>query len=394
LPKRKQSLILFVLAWNFAAIASAAEPDWPTQLIGYTELQTNLPGGRHANARTMRATVSDVSGEHRRLIAAELVDDPNAWTQFAGWSPDGQMAIVSRAWQDPENATWEEEHKQFRMQPQSWQVDANLVEIASGKTVNVTGVERVSNYNGGLFFWPGDATKLGFTALISGNSHPFRMDIDGSNKVDLTSGPSQFTYGFSSSPDGKRVAYHKNYQIYLADADGSNAVQVNTGHPFNFGPTWSPDGKWLLFVSGEHYNCHVHVVQADGSNFKKLADRGGYRGVMEFLDVPDFHGGSSDVPVWAADGQSVFHTAKVADRVELIRTALSGEQTQLTTTAAGTLHYHPTPSADGQWLLYGSKREGVRQLFVMRLADHAERQITNLEPGHGACWAHWQPRPN
>jgi hypothetical protein len=41
--------------------------------------------------------------------------------------------------------------------------------------------------------------------------------------------------------------------------------------------------------------------------------------------------------------------------------------------------------------LYGSKRDGVRQLFVMRLADRVERRITDLSAGRGAMWPHWQP---
>jgi len=51
------------------------------------------------------------------------------------------------------------------------------------------------------------------------------------------------------------------------------------------------------------------------TELRKLADRGGYRRVVEFLDVPDFHGGSSDVPMWTVDGQSVFYTALVDRRV-------------------------------------------------------------------------------
>jgi hypothetical protein len=39
--------------------------------------------------------------------------------------------------------------------------------------------------------------------------------------------------------------------------DGSNAVQVPTARPFNLAPAWSPDGQWLLFVAGEHDNCHL-----------------------------------------------------------------------------------------------------------------------------------------
>jgi len=381
----------FVLALLLmpGVLAFAAEPNQP--LIGYTELQTDLPGGRHANVRTMRAMLVRADGSGRRAIAADLADEPDSWTQFGGWSPDGRTAIVSRGWQSPANAAWEEEHKTFRFSAEGWSLDSHLVDLASGRAENITAVERVSFYNGGLFFWPGDATKLGFTALIGGNSHPFRMDRDGRNKVDLTKESQEFAYGFSSSPDGKRVAYHKNYKVFLAAADGSNAREVVTTQPFNFVPTWSPDGEWVLFLCGEHYNCHPHVVRADGTGLRKLADRGGYRGVIEFLDVPDFHGGSSDVPVWSADGKSIFYTAKVGESVELFRIPIAGEPEQLTRSSKGTLHYHPQPSADGQRLLYGSKRDGVRQLFVRELKSGREQQITDLAKGSGAMWGHWQP---
>ncbi len=364
----------------------------PRPLIGYTELRTNVPGGRHVNIRTMRAMVVNADGSGRRLVGEVLAREPDSWTQFAGWSPDGKTAIIGRGWQSPDNAQWEEEHKTFRFTKEGWLYDSYLMDLATGQATNVTAVERVSFYNSGLFFWPNDKTKLGFTALIDGNSHPFRMDRDGRNKTNLTRDSKEFAYGFNSSSDGKRIAYHKNYQVFLADADGSNAVQVQTGQPFNFAPTWSPDGQWVLFVCGEHYNCHPHIVRADGTGLKKLADRSGYRGVIEFLDVPDFHGGSSDIPVWSADGKSVFYTAQVGLSVELIQVTLSGQSEQLTKSADGTLHYHPQSSRDGKWLLYGSKRDGVRQLFAMRLADRVEQRLTDLKPGHAAMWPHWQER--
>ena len=119
----------------------------------------------------------------------------------------------------------------------------------------------------------------------------------------------------SISPDGKRGAYEDpDYQLFLADADGSNAKQVKTGQRFHLMPSWSPDGAWVLFVAGEHYDCHPHVVKADGTGLKKLASRNGYRGVIDYLDVYDFHDGSSDLPVWAPDSKSVFYTAKVGQQ--------------------------------------------------------------------------------
>jgi TolB protein len=363
---------------------------FPSQALGYTELRTDLPGGRHANVRTMRAVVVKADGSGRRPVEEELVDSPDVWTQFAGWSPDGERAIICRGWQSPENARWEEEHKTFRMEPGRWLLDSYLLDMATGKLTNVTGVERVSHYNGGLFFLP-QGRGLGFTPLINGVSKPFVMDLDGRHKRDVSGQAGGFAYGYSASPDGQWISYHEDYQIFIAKAGGSGKKRIETGNPFNFGPQWSGDGQWLLFVSGVHGQSNPYVVRRDGTGLRRLADLGGYQGWILFLDVADFHQGSSDVPVWAADGRSVFYTARVGKNVELLQVALDGRPEQLTKSPDGTLHYHPRPSPDGRWLVYGSKRDGVRQLFLMRLADRFEMRLTDLKPGHAAMWPHWQP---
>ena len=370
------------------AAEERAEASLP--LIGYTELATDRPGGRHANVGTMRAMLVKADGTERRAIAAELARDTNSWTQFAGWSPDGRRAVVVTGWNDPANARWEEEHRTFRMEPGRWLVDTCLVDPAGGAPTNLTAIDRVSHYNSGLFFLP-DGRGLGFTALIDGKSKPFVMDLDGRHKRDLSGPDAGFAYGYSASPDGRWISYHEDYQIYVARADGSGKRRLETGHAFNFGPRWSADGEWLLFVSGVRGHSNPYAVRPDGTGLRQLADLNGYQGWILFLDVDDFHEGSSDVPVWAAEGHRVFYTARVGSNVELFQVTLDGAPEALTRSPEGTLHYHPTPSPDGRWLAYGSKRHGVRQLYVMRLADRAEWPITTLTPGHAAMWPQWQP---
>ena len=388
----RPAMILLIVA-AMARPCAGAEPPGKDSPHRLHRVPHRSPGGpacerRHHALADGRRDRRDRPAAHRRGGSSR---EPNTWTQFAGWSPDGRLAIVGRGWESPENAHWEEEHKQFRYTADGWLYDMNLVDLAGGSATNLTAIDRVSFHNSGLFFWPGDSSQLGFQALIDGNSHPFRMDRDGKNKRDLTRGSREFAYGFSASKDGRRIAYHKSYQVYVADADGSNARPIVTGHPFNFAPQWSADGTHLLFVAGEHYNCHPYVVRADGTGLRKLADRGGYRGVIEFLDVPDFHGGSSDIPAWSTDGTAVYYTAQVGTNVELFRVSLDGRSERLTRTPAGSLHYHPTPSPDGRYLAFGSLRGGVRQLYVMRLSDGSERRITDLAHGHAAMWPHWQP---
>ncbi|MFO0907426.1 MAG: hypothetical protein U0794_03545 [Isosphaeraceae bacterium] len=384
-------LLAVALAGMAASRSLAADPPrgpW----IGYTEFRTDLPGGRHANVATMRATLIRRDGTERRILVPELAREPGSWTQFAGWSPDGQTAIVGRGWESADNARWEEEHRTFRYVESGWLYDMNLVDPDRGTATNLTAIDRVSFHNTGLFFWPGDPKRLGFQALIDGNSHPFVMDRDGRNKRDLTLGSKEFAYGFNASPDGRRIAYHQGYQLVLADADGSQARRVETGRPFNFAPQWSPDGSLVLFLSGEHYDCHPYLVQADGSGLRKLADRGGYRGVIEFLDVPDFHGGSSDIPVWSPDGAWVFFTSQVGKQVELFRIRREGGTPErLTSSKEGVRHYHPVPSPDGRFVAFGSLDQGVRQLDLMELAHRTTSRLTGLTRGHGAMWPHWQP---
>jgi TolB protein len=333
----------------FAADRDDTPPDL---LIGYTEFRTDRPGGRYVSEATMRAVVVKADGTGRRVLAEELTREKGSWTQFVGWSLDGKAARLSRNWKSEEVGKWEEEHKTFRPTGEGFRHDVYLVDLASGKATKQTPVE--------------DKKK---NELIKNLVH-----------------------GLSVSPDGKRSAFEDpGYRLYLADGDGSNAKQVKTGLRFHLMPSWSPDGSWVLFVAGEHYDCHPHVLKADGTGLKKLASRNGYRGVIDYLDVYDFHDGSSDLPVWAPDSKFVFYTAKVGSNVELYRVTLDGKSEQLSDRPVGAMHYHPAPSPDGKWVVYGSKRDGVRQLYVMRLSDKKERRITDLKKGHAAMWPHWQP---
>ncbi|MBX9623003.1 MAG: hypothetical protein K2X82_04235 [Gemmataceae bacterium] len=362
----------------------------PVPLIGYTEGRNDLEGGQFVNWVTNRACVVGADGTGRRVLAEGLTKKPYAWTQFAGWSPDGKTAVVGSHWESPENAAWEREHKTFRM-TEGWLSDACLLDPATGRVTNVTAVDRVSNYNSAGF--TPDGKKLLMTSLIGGVSKPFVMDLDGRNKRDVSGGGTGFTYGLNASPDGKRIAYHENYQVYVSDADGGAKRKVETGNPFNFVPQWSPDGGWLLFVSGENYDCHPHVVRADGTGLRKLADRGGYRGVVERLKHPDFHSESSDLPVWAADGRHVYYTAKVGGSVELMRVDLDGNVTRLTDSKPGTRHYHPAASPDGKWVLFGSDRSGTMQLYVAAADGKDGRAVTTVPAGSAAMHGHWQPLP-
>jgi Tol biopolymer transport system component len=135
-------------------------------------------------------------------------------------------------------------------------------------------------------------------------------------------------------------------------------------------------------------------VKSDGTGLRKLADRGGYRGVIERLKTPDFHSESSDVPVWSPSGKHVYYTAKVGESIELMRVSPTGEPEQLTHSEPGTKHYHPSVSPDGNWILFGSNRSGIMQLYVAKADGQAAYPITSVPSNSCAMHGSWQPKPS
>ena len=77
-------------------------------------------------------------------------------------------------------------------------------------------------------------------------------------------------------------------------------------------------------------------------------------------------------------------------RSELVVLDLASGQTSVIY-AAQELLEAPNWTLDGGWLVYGSMRDGVRQIYVRNLAGGKEKRLTDLRPGHAAMWPHWRP---
>ena len=103
------------------------------------------------------------------------------------------------------------------------------------------------------------------------------MDADGDNKQNLTKNASH-DENPSWSPDGKRIVFaswrDRNAEIYVMEADGNNPRNL-TNHPFkDWDPSWSPDGRRIVFVSDREVdgNPDIFVINANGGNPKNLTN--------------------------------------------------------------------------------------------------------------------------
>jgi Tol biopolymer transport system component len=80
------------------------------------------------------------------------------------------------------------------------------------------------------------------------------------------------------SPDGTRMAFARpkgedpdTIDIVVANADGSHRRSVIDTAGEDWGPYWSPDGRWISFTSTLHGgDPDVYVARADGSELHNL----------------------------------------------------------------------------------------------------------------------------
>ena len=86
------------------------------------------------------------------------------------------------------------------------------------------------------------------------------------------------------SPDGKNVVYTVSSpvmapdksefvtQIWLANTDGSEPVQLTYAEKSSDNPRWSPDGKMLAFTSGRSGKTNLYVLRIAGGESEQLTD--------------------------------------------------------------------------------------------------------------------------
>src|SRR5215218_8947279 len=64
------------------------------------------------------------------------------------------------------------------------------------------------------------------------------------------------------SPDGKHVAYVAGGQLWVADADGSNAKQLTRLNGGATGPVWAPTSDRIAFTSAVYPDCSNDACNA------------------------------------------------------------------------------------------------------------------------------------
>ncbi|HEX5720952.1 MAG TPA: hypothetical protein VF179_32660 [Thermoanaerobaculia bacterium] len=215
--------------------------------------------------------------------------------------------------------------------------------------------------------WSPDGTRIVFQALRDGNEEIYVMNADGSNQVNVTRHPSNDSHPYWS-PDGKRIIFNTNRdtgetdEVYTMQADGTDLRRLTTNDIWDTYASWSPDGKKILLrkrikepgIDGEgkpmDFNSEIFVMEADGS------------GAVNLSRNPAFDGW----PSWSPDGRRILFSSNRSGTFGVYVMNADGSGVQpLMMSQPGEEHTKPIWSRDGKKIVCTRTKDGNVEIFTL-----------------------------
>jgi len=235
-----------------------------------------------------------------------------------------------------------------------------------------------------LPYWSPDGTKIAFVACnelivtIEGETAIscaagdtcgiYVMDANGSNLrsfAEVVNDPDAFWF-FTWSPNGSKIAFMSsrdgNYEIHVANADGSNQHNITNNPANDVYPVWSPDGKKIAFISWRDGNPGIYLMNADGSDQRKLTDLTTYH---IFLWS------------WSHDSTKIAFTLYENDNLEIYIVNIDGSNLRnLTNHPAGDFIWFSPWSPNDAKIVFASDRDGIGAIYVMNADGSNQQRLT------------------
>jgi len=151
-----------------------------------------------------------------------------------------------------------------------------------------------------------------------------------------------------------RVAYvtvqgqgkDKRYVLQVADADGHNPRSVFSSDQPVMSPSWSPDNRYLAYVSFEGHRASVYIQELATGKRQKVSSEQGINGA----------------PSWSPDGKQLALVLSKDGNPEIyILDIASKKLTRVTRNRS--IETEPVWSRDGNALIFTSDRSGAPQLY-------------------------------
>jgi hypothetical protein len=181
------------------------------------------------------------------------------------------------------------------------------------------------------------------------------------------------------SPDGRRIAFarytpSRDLELYLMDADGSNAARLTSGLPLH-SPSWSPAGDAIALAGGHSlcvYECGIYVLALTGAG-------GTLRHIAEMGADPAWSPDGSRIAFVGLSGDDGYQTLRVMN-------ADGSANRELTPIDEGAI-YRPTWSPDGQRIAFSKCIGGGCDILVVNADGSGLTGLTRTRNAQGPAWS-------
>jgi len=149
-----------------------------------------------------------------------------------------------------------------------------------GEAVKITDLEN--GLAGASPVWSPDGTRLAFTARVGGWQEPKDEKERGKSRPARVITTAMYKF------DGEGFTHDRPTEVFVIPAKGGEPRQLTRAGVPAAWPAWSPDGRFVAFVSDhrpnwdEDWTTDIFVVSADGGESRRLTDTAGPVGQPTF----------------------------------------------------------------------------------------------------------------
>jgi tricorn protease len=232
--------------------------------------------------------------------------------------------------------------------------------------------ERVTSFKSGDVRWPAisaDGKTIVFEHdfglwkldVASRRATPIKLDIAAETQESLSEVRdfNSQVDDYDLAPSSRRIAFSIHGEIFTAPTEEGDLRQITDGPARDKNPSYSPDGKWVAFISDRSGREELYIVPSDGAGQPQKASD---------LDALKLN------IVWSPDSKEIAFTS--SDN-RLRKYIVGSKQTvELASSKYGAIG-QPDWSPDGKWVAY-SKSDYTRtsDIYLIPSAGGEERKVT------------------
>ncbi len=190
------------------------------------------------------------------------------------------------------------------------------------------------------------------------------------------------------SPTEQKIAYHTDYgevnsslkyrpnDIAVYNIQNNTIKRLTGGDSYNFRPAWSPDGKWVAFLSNQAGGNEYNIWKAPADSGTAIQITTDFNDLNDLAIMPDR---SPRKPSWSKDGKTIAFARLTKTNPGYVLDIYGVSVTNGNKTIIVSSQWDdccPAYTPDGSTIAFVSNRSGSNEIWSMNLQTKKLKQIT------------------